>query len=242
MSDLPPEAYDDCFHPPSIPTQVFCLHCQEIYDSYLIEWREEKTPQGMRGFWRCPTPGCGGAGFGFDIHPIDPDYVDPDGRDMGMCCDDEEAWEEDDSALLDALDELDAMDVCDDADPDAENGVLTPGLESGDRDFLPPGSGVHVPEELEATAPEPESDHESPTVPMDDLLPENKAVSVDDLTPETMDEIERKIGWRDEASNAGQTAGRGSSSAADEGSGSSRRFPSSHDDPDWHDDEDAIPY
>jgi hypothetical protein len=167
MCDLPPEAYEDCFHPPSVPTQVFCLHCQEMYDSYLIEWREEKTPRGRQGFWRCPTPGCDGAGFGFDIHPIDPDYIDPDGRDMSVCFDDEdeEEWDEDDGAATDELGELIDEIAADDFG-------------------------------LEPCLTGPADDEDPFAIPMDDLLPVNEKVGSSELTPGEMDEIERKIGWR----------------------------------------------
>ena len=34
-------------------------------------------PDGSKlGFWCCPTPGCDGKGFGFDIFPTDPNYDD----------------------------------------------------------------------------------------------------------------------------------------------------------------------
>jgi hypothetical protein len=86
---LDPQA--DPFHPPAIPTQVGCLHCGKEYESYLIEWRVETGPDGtQRGFWCCPTPGCGGCGFGFDILPTDPHYQDERG---GWVWDDEEEGE-----------------------------------------------------------------------------------------------------------------------------------------------------
>ena len=85
---LDPES--DHFRPPSIPTLVGCLHCQEEYDSYLMVWRVRTDAHDKpAGFWCCPTEGCGGIGFGFDIHPVDEDYIDPDGRDMGQWVDDE---------------------------------------------------------------------------------------------------------------------------------------------------------
>ena len=34
------------------------------------------------GFWCCPTPGCDGKGFGFDIFPTNPDYRTEDGQRM----------------------------------------------------------------------------------------------------------------------------------------------------------------
>lgn len=88
MPDQPPDdPATDPFRPPDIPTEVFCLHCQQEYDSYLIEWREEKQADGsVHGFWCCPTPGCGGMGFGFDLLPTDPEYRD----ERGGWCDDEE--------------------------------------------------------------------------------------------------------------------------------------------------------
>ena len=65
----------DCFRPPTKNCIVVCLHCREQYDSYKIHWVESVGKDGKkRGFWRCPTSGCGGAGFNFDIYPIDPNY------------------------------------------------------------------------------------------------------------------------------------------------------------------------
>ena len=70
----------DPFRPPAIPTLVHCIHCNEEYDSYLIEWRESTGADGRtHGFWCCPIPGCDGAGFGFDIFPVDPTYRDERG-------------------------------------------------------------------------------------------------------------------------------------------------------------------
>lgn len=62
---------------------MFCMHCQEKYDSYRIEWREFQSKDGTReGFWCCPTPGCGGKGFLFDIYPTDPNWEDEENRGM----------------------------------------------------------------------------------------------------------------------------------------------------------------
>ena len=86
---LDPDA--DCFRTPAIPTLVGCLHCGEEYDSYLIEWRVSTAVNGKpHGFWCCPTPGCGGAGFGFDILPADPDYRDENGDKMWSSDEDED--------------------------------------------------------------------------------------------------------------------------------------------------------
>jgi hypothetical protein len=96
MNDHPLDPQADPFHPPEIPVEVHCLHCDREYDSYLIEWRESISAEGQRqGFWCCPTPGCDGLGFGFDILPTDPNYQDERG---GWVSDDEEddeeEWEE----------------------------------------------------------------------------------------------------------------------------------------------------
>lgn len=83
MSDNPLDPDTDPFKPPAIPTVVSCLHCGEEFDSYLIEWRVETGENGQAmGFWCCPTPGCDGKGFGFDIFPLDPDYRDENGDRM----------------------------------------------------------------------------------------------------------------------------------------------------------------
>ena len=81
-SDLPPEAMEDCFHPPAESILVHCLHCGQEYESYEIIWLphvdDPTDKHALPGMWCCPVEGCGGAGFKFDIFPVDPDYVDPD--------------------------------------------------------------------------------------------------------------------------------------------------------------------
>ena len=79
----------DPFYPPAVPTLVQCMHCGEVYDSYLIQWLIEPGLDGRpSGMWRCPTENCDGAGFGFDIFPLDSDFAD----ERGACgwSDDEE--------------------------------------------------------------------------------------------------------------------------------------------------------
>ncbi len=106
----------DPFRPPEIPTLVGCLHCGEEYDSYLIEWRILKAHDGkMSGFWCCPTPGCGGLGFGCDIFPVDPDFRDERG---GWVYDDEDDDEDDEDNEDD-----------EEFDSDLEDEELTPGVD-----------------------------------------------------------------------------------------------------------------
>jgi len=65
----------DSFRPPDIPVKVFCLHCRRNYDSSLIRWVVDRDcPSG--GYWACPTEGCDGKGFTFDIWPADPQGAD----------------------------------------------------------------------------------------------------------------------------------------------------------------------
>jgi hypothetical protein len=108
MAYDPLNPHDDPFGPPAIPTLVHCIHCDEEFDSYRIEWRVERGTDGRpHGFWCCPMPGCDGKGFGFDIFPVDPEYRDENGELM-WCGDEEdpEDWEaeEDELALLDDFD------------------------------------------------------------------------------------------------------------------------------------------
>jgi hypothetical protein len=86
----------DPFGPPAIPTLVHCIHCDNEFDSYRIEWRVEYDVNGHEhGFWCCPMPGCDGKGFGFDIFPVDPEYRDENGELM-WCSDEGDEFEEDD--------------------------------------------------------------------------------------------------------------------------------------------------
>jgi hypothetical protein len=94
----PLDADADPFKPPAIPTEVGCLHCHQVYESYLIEWRVEVDDDGPHGFWCCPTPDCDGRGFGFDILPTDPEYQDENGG--WVWFDDEDAEDGEDEAEL----------------------------------------------------------------------------------------------------------------------------------------------
>jgi hypothetical protein len=63
----------DQMAPPQAPCECYCLHCQRTFMSDLMWFqRVVGDPQGFEGFWMCPTPNCGGAGFTFDIFPTDP--------------------------------------------------------------------------------------------------------------------------------------------------------------------------
>jgi|GEM_PF-3243139 len=98
------ESASDPFAPPEVSTEVCCIHCGEMYDSWQIEWRVLKNEHGQeQGFWCCPIAGCDGMGFGFDILPTDPDYqderggwveFDDDGEEEDDDDDDSEEWEE----------------------------------------------------------------------------------------------------------------------------------------------------
>jgi hypothetical protein len=101
----------DPFGPPAIPTLVACLHCGDEYESYLIERRRDRDSDGrMRWWWCCPTPGCGGRGFGFDILPIDQDWTDEEGNRMWVDDDDDDEEGEFDLGLDDDDDDDDPPD------------------------------------------------------------------------------------------------------------------------------------
>ena len=79
--DAPPWDADDerrqkdAFAPPKEPCECWCMHCRRVFMSDRIWFqRVVNDPQGFGGFWMCPTPNCGGAGFTFDIFPTDPDH------------------------------------------------------------------------------------------------------------------------------------------------------------------------
>jgi len=120
------ESQNDPFKPPKIPTLVRCIHCDREYESYLIRWVEEIVNGEVKGFWCCPTPDCGGMGFGFDIFPVDPDYRDENGNPMGFMLDDDEEELEDDEELYTELD-LDSLSSEPDEDePPPEGGERMP--------------------------------------------------------------------------------------------------------------------
>lgn len=104
MSDSD-DKFNDPFAPPKVPCVVCCIHCGSTYDSWRIVWRDMRG-QAISGAWCCPIPGCNGVGFGFDIHPVDPDWdkqidesaveldEDVEGEDWSSDLDEDESEEE----------------------------------------------------------------------------------------------------------------------------------------------------
>jgi hypothetical protein len=84
---------DAPFAPPKENTEVGCFHCRRVYDSYRIELRDGAGPGGKPA-WCCPTPNCGGLGFGFDIFPTDPNWVDPTGHLHCVVDDDDDEFDD----------------------------------------------------------------------------------------------------------------------------------------------------
>src|SRR3954469_25365344 len=79
---------DDPMGPPKDPCECWCMHCRRTFMSTEMWFqRVIGDRRGFKGFWMCPTPNCGGAGFTFDIFPTDPDHPANDGW---HSCDDEE--------------------------------------------------------------------------------------------------------------------------------------------------------
>lgn len=75
-------------------TMVCCLHCNQEYDGYKIHWIKVASWGAAGGYWACPTPGCDGRGFCFDIWPTDPEWRDEHGNKVWF--DDEEDPESED--------------------------------------------------------------------------------------------------------------------------------------------------
>ncbi len=119
---------DDPMAPPAEPCECYCLHCRRTFTSDAM-WLQRVIGgrDGFDGFWMCPTPNCSGAGFTFDIFPIDPTHPANDGWSYDDD-DDEDAGdeEEDDLAQADGGDAPDEALPWDD-DDEGISGPRTPG-------------------------------------------------------------------------------------------------------------------
>src|SRR5688500_8752776 len=84
------------FAPPAEPCECYCLHCQRTFMSDGIWFQRIVGRKGREhdGFWMCPTPNCGGAGFTFDIFPTDPGHPANDGW---TYCDDEDGGDDEEA-------------------------------------------------------------------------------------------------------------------------------------------------
>jgi hypothetical protein len=142
---------EDCFSPPRIACECYCLHCQRTFMSTGIWFQRVKnaTPGQFDGFWMCPTPNCDGKGFTFDIFPTDPDHPANEGwhyddEDEDEAWDEEEEWDEsaDSSPATGAEFEYDAdetkwkrlgEELGEEADDDLEGEEWKFGLQPGER-------------------------------------------------------------------------------------------------------------
>ena len=153
----------DPMAPPQTPCECYCLHCGRVFMSDQM-WlqRVKGARDGFEGFWMCPTPNCGGAGFAFDIFPTDPDHpanegwVEFDDDDVSS---DEEEWEEkwkpvEHEAEYDPAEpHYQALDELEDEEDDIEGEEWKYGLEPGERPpAQPPPEGCEprAPDEEEA--------------------------------------------------------------------------------------------
>jgi hypothetical protein len=95
-----PDSFErpDAMAPPPTPCECYCLHCGRVFMSDQM-WLQRVigARDGFEGFWMCPTPNCGGAGFTFDIFPTDPDHPANEGwvdlDDEEIPYDDDEEWQ-----------------------------------------------------------------------------------------------------------------------------------------------------
>jgi hypothetical protein len=130
----------DAMAPPEVPCECWCLHCGRTFMSDQMWFqRVVGDKNGFAGFWMCPTPNCGGAGFTFDIFPTDPDHAanegwhddeeevegeyDPDDEDLGEA---ETPWDPSEAKYRDWDDDGEE-------DDDLEGEEWKHGLEPGER-------------------------------------------------------------------------------------------------------------
>lgn len=135
------QSRSDCFAPPAEPCECYCLHCNRVFMSDQIWFQKViNARDGFDGFWMCPTPNCGGAGFTFDIFPTDPNhpaneswhYSDDDDESPG---EDEDSTGEYDPAEPKYM-ELD--EEFDEDEDDLEGEEWKHGLQPGERPPEPP--------------------------------------------------------------------------------------------------------
>lgn len=61
--------YEDPFAPdPESSKRVECLHCDKAYAENEMVYGKKLGIDPDMAYWWCPTPGCDGKGFGFDVH------------------------------------------------------------------------------------------------------------------------------------------------------------------------------
>ncbi|HET6249815.1 MAG TPA: hypothetical protein VFE47_19150 [Tepidisphaeraceae bacterium] len=122
-----PRRQHDQFAPPTEPCECICHHCQRTFMSDQIWFQKiNGARDGFDGYWMCPTPNCGGAGFTFDIFPTDSNH--PANEGWFTFDDDEEdgEWMDEDD------DDCDFVDLADD-DSDGEYDPAEPGYQMLDQ-------------------------------------------------------------------------------------------------------------
>lgn len=66
---MPPDYEDPFAAKPGSKRKVECLHCDQAFTEDQIQYGVKPSVNPHELFWWRPTPGCSGAGMGFDIHP-----------------------------------------------------------------------------------------------------------------------------------------------------------------------------
>jgi hypothetical protein len=107
---------NDSMSPPKEPCECWCMCCRRTFMSTEIWFqRVLNDPAGFSGFWMCPTPNCGGAGFNFEIFPTDPEH--PANKEWVHFDDDDDDANDDEYAEDELPDELEAMEPDGEWDP-----------------------------------------------------------------------------------------------------------------------------
>lgn len=65
------EAKMDPYCPPKKPVLARCDHCRMTYKTDRMIWGTKAGMRSIAPLWWCPTDGCDGAGYGFDVHKVE---------------------------------------------------------------------------------------------------------------------------------------------------------------------------
>ena len=149
---MPDDPNTDPFKPPAVSTEVHCLHCNQEYDSYLIDWRIEVGADGQEhGFLVLPDarlrrpwlllrhlphrPRLPRRRRQPDLWSDDEDDEDEDEDDDDFDDDEDDDDDDDDDDLDDLDDDLDDEDFDDDVPPYGTNGSQPPPAPGGECDI-----------------------------------------------------------------------------------------------------------
>jgi hypothetical protein len=136
---VPDAAGHNPFAPPDVPVEVYCSHCGRVFESWQMVWLDDMELPGG-GVWCCPTSGCDGIGFCFDVWPTDADFADAwrePALDLGQA-----DYRVNDDYAVDPTDDTLDQSPADDRDSSAapETGAMPPADDADSDDSADPRS------------------------------------------------------------------------------------------------------